>query len=663
MTVILGISAFYHDSAAALLIDGVMVAAAQEERFSRKKHDESFPTQAIAYCLTESGLQIEDIDHVAFYEKPFLKFERILETQLAVAPRGLKSFLTAMPIWLKSKLYLSRAIRKGLENRYKKRIVFPEHHESHAASAFFASPFDDAAILTVDGVGEWATTTMGFGDDNKIELTHELIFPDSLGLLYSAFTYFCGFRVNGGEGKLMGLAPYGNPVYADKILKHIVDVKSDGSIRLNQDYFNYTTGDTMTSRKFDQLFDGPARVPESKITQREMDLASSIQSVTESTLLQMASHLHHQTGRENLCIAGGVALNCVANGRIRRESEFKNVWVQPAAGDSGGAIGAAMFVWHQLLRKPRNKETQTNWTPLSGHKCVDVESKLESLGASFQKSSSRNELYDSVAKQIADQKVVGWVQGRMELGPRALGNRSILADPRDPDMQATLNQKIKFREPFRPFAPVVIDENVGDYFEDKTPSPFMLFASSVCGSKRQVLPAVTHVDGSARVQTVSRFDNEPLFELLKSFEIETGCPVLLNTSFNVRGEPIVSTVEDMFRCFMKTGMDVLVIEDCLLLKTDQPSVDELQCLLTLSPKPVPLLQKLSSIFSTLTFPIRWLVSRLALSLVYFIFITPIGLVWQKVNRDDSFQDIDRQRRSYWRSRETRSNKSSYFKQY
>ncbi len=658
MTTILGISAFYHDAAAAILVDGVVVAAAQEERFTRKKHDESFPINAIEFCLNEANIEIEDLDFVAFYEKPFLKFERILETQLAFAPRGLKSFLTAMPIWLKSKLYLSQVIRKGLQKRFKKRIVFSQHHESHAASAFFNSPFQNAAILTVDGVGEWATTTMGVGNDNEIELTHELTFPDSLGLLYSAFTYFCGFRVNGGEGKLMGLAPYGDPKYVETIFKNLVDLKADGSLRLNQNYFNYCAGDTMTSAKFSDLIGGPPRVADSEITQREKDLASSIQAVTETILLKMANHLHAQTAMENLCIAGGVGLNCVANGRIRREGPFKNVWVQPAAGDSGGAIGAATFVWHQLLGKPRS--TSNCVSPFLGPKCSDVESDLNLLGANFEMLERAN-LESVVSQHLAESKIVGWFQGPMEFGPRALGNRSILADPRNPEMQNLVNEKVKFREGFRPFAPAVLESRVSEFFEDETPSPFMLFAATVLESKRDQIPAVTHVDGSARVQTVNANDNPKFHGLITSFDRLTGCPMLLNTSFNVRGEPMVCSVQDAYRCFMKSGMDVLVVEDFLLLKSNQPEFDESK--IGDEAKTESFFQKALRGFSIITFPIRWLVSKLVLSVVFYVFITPIGLIWRNLNKDDSFQPIDLKKRSYWRVRSKPRDKSSYFKQY
>ena len=658
MTTILGISAFYHDAAAAILVDGVVVAAAQEERFTRKKHDESFPINAIEFCLSEANIEIEDLDFVAFYEKPFLKFERILETQLAFAPRGLKSFLTAMPIWLKSKLYLSQVIRKGLQKRFKKRIVFSQHHESHAASAFFNSPFQNAAILTVDGVGEWATTTMGTGNENKIELTHELTFPDSLGLLYSAFTYFCGFRVNGGEGKLMGLAPYGDPKYVETIFDNLVDLKADGSLRLNQNYFNYCAGDTMTSANFADLFGGPPRVADSEITQREKDLASSIQSVTETILLKMANHLHAKTAMENLCIAGGVGLNCVANGRIRREGPSKNVWVQPAAGDSGGAIGAATFVWHQLLGKPRSNTNCVS--PLLGPKCSNVESDLHSMGAGFEMLERAN-LESVVSQHLSDSKIVGWFQGPMEFGPRALGNRSILADPRNPEMQDLVNEKVKFREGFRPFAPAVLELRVSDFFKDETPSPFMLFASTVLESKRDQIPAVTHVDGSARVQTVSANDNPKFHELITSFDRLTGCPMLLNTSFNVRGEPMVCTVQDAYRCFMKSGIDVLVVENFLLLKSDQPEFDEFK--IGDEAKTESFFQKALRGFSIITFPIRWLVSKLVLSVMFYVFITPIGLIWRNLNKDDSFQPIDLKKRSYWRVRSKPRDKSSYFKQY
>ena len=594
MTAILGISAFYHDSAAALVVDGVIVAAAQEERFTRIKHDHSFPKHAVAYCLQEAGLTPEQIDHVVFYEKPFLKFERLLETYLAVAPAGFRSFLQAMPLWLHEKLQLPRIMNRGLDDRYARPYVFTEHHESHAASAFFPSPFAEAAILVLDGVGEWATGTFGTGAGHRIALTHEMRFPHSLGLLYSAFTYFCGFKVNSGEYKLMGLAPYGQPVFADTILRHLLDLKEDGSFRLDQSYFNYSSGLTMTSGKFAKLFGGPPREPESPLTQRELDLAASVQQVTELIMLRMARHVRALTGRKNLCLAGGVALNCVGNGRLLREAGFDHIWIQPAAGDAGGALGAALFVWHQLLENPRTPARPDGQrASLLGpaYTAAEIDAALREPHAVYTRAGSEDALCTEVAGLIADGKVVGWMQGRMEFGPRALGNRSILGDARNPGMQTTMNVKIKFRESFRPFAPIVLADRAPDYFELKPgeESPYMLLVAGVRDDRRtapaaggsagldrvrdirSVVPAVTHVDYSARIQTVDAERNPLLHRLLQAFEQRTGCPVLINTSFNVRSEPVVCSPADAYRCFMATDMDVLVIGDFLLRKEQQPA--------------------------------------------------------------------------------------------
>jgi carbamoyltransferase len=594
MTAILGISAYYHDSAAALVVDGRIVAAAQEERFTRVKHDHRFPSHAVEYCLREAGLEAQDLDYVGFYDKPLLKFERLLETYLAYAPAGFRSFLKAMPLWLGHKLFLTREMRRELKSAYRKRFVFTEHHESHAASAFFPSPFGEAAILTLDGVGEWATTSCGVGRQNKIQIMQELHFPHSLGLLYSAFTYFCGFRVNSGEYKLMGLAPYGTPKYHEVILKHLIDLKADGSFRMDMSYFNYCQGLTMTSEKFNRLFDGPPRQAESGTTQREMDIAASIQSVTEEIMLRMARHVHALTGLKNLCLAGGVALNCVGNGRILREGPFENVWIQPAAGDAGGALGVALFIWHQLLDKPRRPEkTDSQSGSLLGpaFTMAQVKTSLDAKGAKYHVFDSEEELCEHVSGLLASEKVVGWVQGRMEFGPRALGCRSIIGDARSRNMQSTMNLKIKFRESFRPFAPSVLRERVGDYFEMKPEqeSPYMLLVAPVQkqlriapGPEDQTLsgiaklklcrsciPAVTHVDYSARVQTVDEKRHGRYHKLIKAFEAKTGCPVIINTSFNVRSEPIVCTPEDAYRCFMATDMDALVIENVVILKEDQ----------------------------------------------------------------------------------------------
>ena len=595
MTAILGISAFYHDSAAALVVDGKIAAAAQEERFTRKKHDPDFPIHAIDYCLEETGLSPETIDYVGFYDKPFLKFERLLETYLSFAPAGFRSFTLAMPLWLRQKLRLPREMNRGLRKGYQKRYVFCEHHESHAASAFFPCPFEEAAILTMDGVGEWATTTMGSGRGNRIELSHELRFPHSLGLLYSAFTYFTGFRVNSGEYKLMGLAPYGEPSYVDLILEKLVDLKEDGSFRMDLSYFNYCQGLTMTSKKFDRLFGRPPRQPETPLTESDMDLAASIQKVTEEIMLRSASHLHDLTGLKNLCLAGGVALNCVGNGRIQREGPFDNVWIQPAAGDAGGALGVALLIWHQLLDKPREADQpDSQMGSLLGPRFGEeqIRQALSKAGAVYHHFPDENELCSQVAELLDSQQVVGWMQGRMEFGPRALGSRSIIGDARDQEMQTVMNVKIKFRESFRPFAPSVLEERAAEHFEMKTeqPSPYMLLVAPVQPSQRlqpgekasqlkglqklkgnrSQLPAITHVDYSARVQTVDETRNPRYHKLIRAFEQKTGCPVIINTSFNVRGEPIVCTPAEAYHCFMGTHMDVLVVGNFLLHKKEQP---------------------------------------------------------------------------------------------
>ncbi len=601
MTAILGISAFYHDSAAALVVDGEIVAAAQEERFSRKKHDDGFPQHAVDFCLQQAGLTPDKLSYVGFYDKPITKFERLLETYLAFVPAGYRSFRRAMPIWLKQKLHLRRELQRGLRGRYPGRFVYTDHHESHAASAFFPSPFEEAAILTLDGVGEWATTCVGAGRGNRIELLDELRFPHSLGLLYSAFTYFTGFRVNSGEYKVMGLAPYGQPVYRDRILSHLLDLKADGSFRLDMSYFNYCQGLTMTSRKFHALFDGPPRQPESPLTQREMDLAASIQAVTEEIMLRMSRHVHHRTGLTNLVLAGGVALNCVGNGRILREGPFDQLWIQPAAGDAGGALGTALFIWHQLLERPRTpRVSDAQQGSLLGPEFADeqIADFLSRQGAVFTTYEGEAQLCEVVAELIAEENVVGWFQGRMEFGPRALGARSILGDARSRDMQSVMNLKIKYRESFRPFAPIVLREHVDRYFEmrPREDSPYMLLvapvreelrvqteaSSGAAAGLKQVLacrssiPAVTHVDYSARVQTVDVERNPLLHRLLSRFHEKTGCPVMINTSFNVRGEPIVCTPEDAWRCFLMTEMDVLVLGRHVLRKTDQQAAGTLE---------------------------------------------------------------------------------------
>jgi carbamoyltransferase len=600
MTAILGISAFYHDSAAALVVDGEIVAAAQEERFTRRKHDPGFPLHALEYCLEEAGLQPEQLDYVGFYDKPLLKFERLLETYLAVAPRGFGSFIQAMPVWLRQKLHLPRELNRGLQHGYRKGYVFAEHHESHAASAFFPSPFEDAAILTVDGVGEWATASYGTGQGNRIRLTHELHFPHSPGLLYSAFTYFCGFRVNSGEYKLMGLAPFGEPKYVDRILDELVDLKPDGSFRLNMSYFSYAHGLTMTGRKFARLFGGPARKPEAPLTSREMDMAASIQNVIEEIMMRMVRHVHAETGMRRLCLAGGVALNCVANGRILREGPFDELWIQPAAGDAGGALGVALFIWHQLLgnqRIPREGDCQQGSLLGPRFATSDIRRQLDQIGARYVVLDD-DELCRRVVDLIVEEKVVGWLQGRMEFGPRALGSRSILGDARSGTMQSRMNLKIKFRESFRPFAPAVLAQGAHELFELEPgqASPYMLLVADVRNEhrktpmgeesgyqgmdkrkvQRSTVPAITHVDYSARVQTVDPQRHGRFYRLLQAFEQRTGCPLLINTSFNVRGEPIVCTPEDAYRCFLGTNMDALVLEDCLLLKSEQPQAEEHQ---------------------------------------------------------------------------------------
>jgi carbamoyltransferase len=590
---ILGISAFYHDSAAALVQDGQIAAAAQEERFTRKKHDYGFPQHAIDYCLREAGIRRSDLDLVVFYDKPLMKFERILETYVSYSPAGFKLFLMGLPLWLKQKLHTPRELRNGLGGEYEGRFVFLEHHESHGASAFFPSPFAEAAILTMDGVGEWATGSIGVGRGNQIELLKELRFPHSLGLLYSAFTYFTGFRVNSGEYKLMGLAPYGKPIYRDRIVNELLDLKEDGSFRMNMDYFAFCYQDRMTSSKMDELFDGPPRTSETEITQREMDIAASIQAVTEEIVLRMARHAHEVTGLPNLTMAGGVALNCVANGRVLREGPFDNIWIQPAAGDAGGALGAALFAWYQLLDKPRGSEGKDMQSgSLLGPHYSENETRafLDSQGAVYEHYPTEEQLCDAVSDLLVEQNVVGHMAGRMEFGPRALGSRSILGDPRSSEMQSTMNLKIKFRESFRPFAPAILREHVDEFFEmrPEDDSPYMLLVAPVkedkrlpvddsatglekLHQKRSVVPAITHVDYSARVQTVDR-DRHPRFAgILEAFHAKTGCPVLINTSFNVRGEPIVNTPEDAYRCFMGTNMDVLVIDNFVLKKAEQPN--------------------------------------------------------------------------------------------
>jgi carbamoyltransferase len=590
---VLGLSAFYHDSAACLLRDGEILAAGQEERFTRKKGDSAFPHRSVEYCLQTAGIRVEDLEFVGFYDKPLLKFERILETYLGIVPKGFRSFLMAGPLWMKEKIYMDRQLRRELG--YDGDILYAEHHESHAASAFLPSPFEEAAILTIDGVGEWATASIGVGKANDIEILQELHWPDSLGLLYSAFTYYTGFKVNSGEYKVMGLAPYGKPTYVDLIYKELIDLREDGSFTLNQKYFNYLGGLTMTNGHFDELFGGPPRVAETNLTQREMDLARSVQVVCEEIMLRMARTAHKQTGLDDLCMAGGVALNCVGNGRLLREGPFKRIWVQPAAGDAGGALGVAQLIWHRHAKQPRRSGCDAMKGSYLGPSFTDaaIEQFLVKTGASFEKL-DRASLSDRVAGILADEKIVGWFDGRMEFGPRALGARSILGDPRSPRMQAQMNIKIKFREGFRPFAPSVLRERVGDYFELDTDSPYMLMVAPVKTERRipltaaqedlwgidklnvprSDLPAITHIDYSARIQTVTHETNPHYYDLIKAFEQQTGCGVVVNTSFNVRGEPIVCTPDDAYQCFMRTHIDYLVLGPYLLDKRTQPKWSE-----------------------------------------------------------------------------------------
>jgi len=595
---ILGISAYYHDSAACLVRDGTIVAAAQEERFTRKKHDYDFPGNAIDYCLKAGEIECEDLDIVVFYDKPLLKFDRILETYLAYAPHGFKTFMMGLPLWLRQKLHTPRELDRGLHGRYKGRYVFTEHHESHAASAFFPSPFEKATILTLDGVGEWATASVGEGEGNKIRMLQEMHFPHSLGLLYSAFTYYTGFKVNSGEYKLMGLAPYGEPIYKDLILNKMLDLREDGSFRMDMSYFAFCTNDVMTSSKFDALFGGPARRSESRLTQREMDIAASIQAVTEEIVMRMARHAHALTGNDKLVMAGGVALNCVANGKLLREGPFEEIWIQPAAGDAGGALGAALFVWHQLLdhtRQPIPEDSQQGSLlgPCFSHD--EIRRFLDDEGAVYTYYQDEAALCERIAELLDTENVVGHMAGRTEFGPRALGRRSILGDARSPAMQATMNLKIKFRESFRPFAPAVLREDVHEYFDtrERENSPYMLLVAPVSEKRlmsstptakkgldklkevRSEIPAVTHVDNSARIQTIDAEHHPRFHRILQAFKARTGCPVVINTSFNVRGEPIVNNPHDAYACFMGTNMDALVMENFVLLKQDQPEGKEI----------------------------------------------------------------------------------------
>ena len=591
---ILGISAFYHDSAACLVKDGEILSAAQEERFTRKKHDHNFPQKAIEFCLKDAGIKAEQLDLVAFYDKPFLKFERLLETYLAYAPVGIKSFIKAMPLWIKEKLWMKEMIKDKLG--YTGKIIFPEHHESHAASAFYPSPYNKAAILTMDGVGEWTTTSYGIGDGNDVQLLADIKFPHSLGLLYSAITYYTGFKVNSGEYKVMGLAPYGEPKYKKLIYDYLIDVKDDGSFRMNMEYFNYSQGLTMTNEKFNKLFGGPPREPETNLTQKEMDIARSLQEVTEEIVLKLGNHVYKETGLKNLCLAGGVALNCVANGRLLREGPFENIWIQPAAGDAGGALGAALIGWYKYHNKPRTADEKTDTQKGSYLGPEFDEDEIHTFIQSFNLTAKKykdDELIENVANLINSEKVIGWFDGKMEFGPRALGSRTIIGDARSPKMQATMNIKIKFREGFRPFAPSVLYEKVSKFFEIEKASPYMLLTADVKKERhipmtdeehkkwgieklnvvRSNIPAITHVDYSARLQTVHKETNPRYHKLISKFEEKTGCAVIINTSFNVRGEPIVCTPKDAYKCFMRTDMDYLVLGNYILSKEDQKPLE------------------------------------------------------------------------------------------
>ncbi|HAT84853.1 carbamoyltransferase family protein [Cohaesibacter gelatinilyticus] len=595
---ILGVSAFYHDSAACLLKNGEIVAAAQEERFTRTKHDPGFPVKAIKYCLAEAGIRADQVDNIVFYDKPFLKFERLLETYLAFAPRGFKSFVTSMPVWIKDKLFQKSVIADEFKTAFgdtvdwSEKLLFSEHHLSHAASAYFPSPFEDAAVLTMDGVGEWTTTSLAIGNENQLNVHKELHFPHSLGLLYSALTYYTGFRVNSGEYKVMGLAPYGEPRFADKLKENVIDIREDGSFQLDMSYFDYCTGLRMTNKKFDDLFGGPAREPESELTQREMDLAASVQKVTEEVVLKLCKNIAKETGQKNLCLAGGVALNCVANGHLLREGLFENIWIQPAAGDAGGALGAALAAHHIAFNNPRSVSNHTDSMRGSylgpDFNADQIRESLTKSGAIFVEHSDQS-IVDATAQALADGKAIGWMNGRMEFGPRALGGRSIIADPRSPSMQKLLNLKVKYRESFRPFAPSVLREDVHNWFEIENDSPYMLLVANVAKEKRRQMsedeeslfgidklnvprseiPAITHVDYSARIQTVHKETNPKYHAVISRFKELSGCPVVVNTSFNVRGEPIVCTPEDAFRCFMGTELDVLVVGNFILKKEDQ----------------------------------------------------------------------------------------------
>jgi len=647
---ILGISAFYHDSAACLVRDGEIISAAEEERFTRKKHDSGFPEQAINFCLSYANLHIKDVDYLAFYEKPFLKFERLIETYLAYAPSGLRSFLTSIPIWMKEKLFLKKLIKKKLN--YEGKILFAEHHESHAASAFYPSSFQRAAFFTIDAVGERMTTSFGTGCDNNLTIWQELNFPHSLGLLYSAFTYFTGFKVNSDEYKVMGLAPYGEPNYVNLILDELVDLKKDGSFRLNMKYFNYCTGFTMTNQWFERLFRKKPRQPETKITQEDMDLACSIQAVAEEIIFRMAKYVHKATKMKNLCLGGGVALNCVANGKLLKKGPFENIWIQPAASDAGGSLGAALTIWYKHLKNKRVvgklKDFQKGSYLGPKYNNEEIKAYLDQNNISY-KMLTKKKMLDALSKLIIQGKIIGWFQGRMEFGPRALGSRSILADARFPQMQSILNQKIKFRESFRPFAPSVLKEKASEYFDLKKESPYMLFVDNV--KKHSNIPAVTHVDGTARIQTVDRKDNELYYDLINTFYKKTDCPIVINTSFNVRGEPIVCSFKDAYKCFMKTGIDCLAMGNFLLLKEDQVKID----------MTVFLISSLLNGKIKIIYPVYWLAVRLGsivgkistvvvLFFIFYLIVLPTGLIMKLLKKDILELKIDKNVNSYWKKR-------------
>jgi carbamoyltransferase len=747
---ILGISAFYHDSAAALLRDGITVAAAQEERFSRLKHDYRFPNQAIDYCLREAKISPSDLEYVAFYDKPFLKFERILESYLHYAPKGIPSFIKAMPIWIKRKIWTKSLIQEALPG-FDGEILFPEHHRSHAASAFFPSPFSEAAIITTDGVGEWTTTSIGFGKGNEITLLKELRFPHSLGMLYSAFTYYTGFKVNSGEYKVMGLAPYGEPKYVQTILDNLIDIKEDGSFQLNLDYFNFPVGLTMTNRNFNRLFDGPPRKPESRLTRKEMDMARSVQEVTELILERLSRHAKKETGADYLVLAGGVALNCVANGKLLRNRDYEDIWIQPAPGDAGGALGAALAVWYEYLKNPRKvsqgQDSQQGSYLGPEFKNTEIQEFLDNNKIPYRQLED-SEIIKETAALLTQEKVIGWFQGRMEFGPRALGARSILGDPRSPEMQKKMNLKIKFRESFRPFAPSVLEDAVSEYFELDRSSPYMLFVADVVENRRRSLnhedrqlmgldklnvmrseiPAVTHVDFSARIQTVNEKNNKRYYNLLKEFKKQTGCPLLVNTSFNVRGEPIVCTPQDAYTCFMRTEMDYLVLNNYLLDKKEQPNTDSestrekqknknrsiereaaainksrfndpsewkkfgiglsiilailgtlqwlrgipffpvfylISVLVLLSGLLLPVaLKPLYILFSYIGFGLGWVMTRIIITTLFFLILTPISLLSRLFRKKYLNLEFRKNRNTHWEERQKQNASKNHFeKQY